>query len=153
MFQFPNPLNNWVNSLNDAVKELNGLFNGLIATVTREILTAIERSRIEIMAELDNLKSVVAANEATTTEIGVKLAEVGVKLATEADELKTLIKSLEDKVNFDVLGLQGEVDKLSASTAKLGTLGSDIETLGNSISELVTLETPVPVPPVEPPVE
>lgn len=151
MFQFPNPLNNWVNSLNDAVKELTGLFNGLIGTVTREILTAIERSRIEIMAELDNLKSAVAANEATISEIGTKLSDVGAKLATETDEIKTLIKSLEDKVNFDVLGLQGEVDKLSASTAKLGTLGNDIETLGNSISQLVTLETPVP--PVEPPVE
>lgn len=154
MISFPNPFNNWSNSLNDAVRELSNIFNGVNESAKTEILLSIQNLETKLMADLNILKDAVAANNASVTEIGDKLSEVGAKLTTESEEIKAIIQGLEDKINFDVLGLQGEVDKLTESTAKLNSLGTDLETLGTNISVLVTpevTEVPAPVTPVEEP--
>jgi flagellar capping protein FliD len=140
VFQINNPFSNWANDLNTAVKEIVDKCVSTNFGISTEILNRIDKLENTVMADLEKLKAAVAANLEKTDEVFAKFAETSTVLVAESAEIKRIVEVLKDKINFSVLDLDGEIEKLTNSTTKLGELGTSIESLSTDIAALVTEE-------------
>ncbi len=152
MFNFPGIGGNYSNDLNQAVNNINTLIVSENVITRRQIIEILENFRIQIMADIAQLKDAVAANEASIAQVADGLTQLGETVTAEGNQIKTLIEQLQAKANLD--GLGDEISRINASSERLASIGTQINDLGTAVSGLVSDEapapTPVPVPPIEP---
>lgn len=157
MFNFPSPFGglggNWNNDLNQVVTNLSQLIVSETSLSRRQIIEILDNFRIQIMADIAQLKDAVAKNEASIAQVADGLTQLGETVTAEGNQIKALIEQLQAKANLD--GLGDEISRINESSNRLAAIGTQINDLGLAVSGLVSeepSETPTPVSPVEPPI-